>query len=67
MCKASLVPSKAICSERPWFCYATQLTIMHCNIIETRPRAARGGGATLDLTKQKLLRQPVMRHDEHMT
>ena len=38
-----------------------QLTIMHCDIdvIETRPRAA-WGTATLDLTKQMLLRQSIV-------
>ena len=36
-----------------------QLTITHCNIIETRPRTA-WGAATLDLTKQQLFRQSII-------
>ena len=39
---------------------------MYCIIIGTRPRAA-SGAETLDLTKQKLLRQSVIRHPESMT
>ena len=67
MCEASLVPPKqSVLSIFVGFCYATQLTITHCNIFETRPRAARGAAA-LDLTKQKLLTQPIIRHHEHMT
>ena len=61
MCEASPVPpQQSVLSILVSFCYATQLTITHCNIIETRPRPARGA-ATLDLTKQKLLRQPIIR------
>ena len=52
MCEASLVPPKqSVLSIFVGFCYATQLTITHCNFIETRPRAAKGAAA-LDLTKQ---------------
>ena len=56
-------PTKAILSILVRSIYAMQLTIIHCNIVESRPRASCGT-ATLDLTKQNLLRQTTIRHPE---
>ena len=59
-------PKQSVLSILVRFSYAMQLAITHCNTIETRSRAARGA-VTLDLTKQKLLRQLIGRHPQHMT
>ena len=67
MCKASLVtPKQPLASIPERFDSTAELTIMHCNIIENRPTAA-WRVLTLDLTKQKLLRQCIVRHPESMT
>ena len=66
-CQASLVfPKQSVLSILVRSSYAKQLTITYCNIMEIRPRAALGT-ASLDLTKQKLLRQSITRHPESMT
>ena len=60
-CEASLVPPKQpFLSILVRLSYATHMTIMHCNIFEIRPRAT-WGAATLDVTKQKLLWQSIIR------
>ena len=66
-CKAGLVcPKQAVLSILVWSVNASKLTITHCNITETWPRAA-WGVATLDLTKSKLPRQSIIRHPESTT
>ena len=44
----------------------TSLTVLYHNTIETRPRATRWVQA-FDFTKQKLLKQCIIRHPENMT
>ena len=66
-CEAGLVPPKrSVQSILIRSRYALQLTITHCNIIETRPRAA-WGTATLELTKQELPRDSMIKYPESMT
>ena len=66
-CRASLVsPEQSVLSIPTGSIDVTVLTVTQRNIIETGPRAT-WWAATLDLTKQKLLRQSIIRHPENMT
>ncbi len=67
MCGTSLVfPKQSVLRISIRSTNLTVLTMTRRNIIETRPRAARWA-KPLDFTKQKLLRQSIVRHPENMT